>query len=37
MDTPLSAAFETLPLPAALVERGRVLRANPAFGRAVGR
>jgi len=34
---PLSAAFEGLPVPAALVERGRVVRANPAFARAVGR
>jgi PAS domain S-box-containing protein len=34
---PLSAAFEGLPLPAALIERGRVVRANPAFARAVGR
>jgi PAS domain S-box-containing protein len=34
---PLSAAFEGLPLPAALVERGRVVRVNPAFARAVGR
>ncbi len=33
----LAAAFESFPLPAALVERGRVLQANPAFGRAVGR
>jgi len=37
VDSPLAAAFESLPIPAALVERGRVLRANPAFGRAVGR
>ncbi len=37
MDASLSAAFEGFPLPAALVERGRVLRANAAFGRAVGR
>jgi PAS domain S-box-containing protein len=34
---PLSAAFEALALPAALVERGHVLRVNPAFARAVGR
>jgi PAS domain S-box-containing protein len=37
VDASLSAAFEDFPLPAALVEGGRVLRANPAFCRAVGR
>jgi PAS domain S-box-containing protein len=34
---PLSEAFEGSPLPTALVAGGRVLRANPAFARAVGR
>lgn len=31
------SAFESFPFPAALVERGAVLRVNPAFARAVGR
>jgi PAS domain S-box-containing protein len=33
----LSAAFESLAIPAALVERGRVVQVNPAFARSVGR
>ena len=37
MHDPLSEAFEGSPLPTALVAGGRVLRANAAFARAVGR
>ncbi len=37
MDDALSAAFERLSVPAALVQDGRVLRANGALGRLAGR